>query len=1680
MGNWKKKSRKALSVILVFALLAVICLPKGSVSAEGESGGIAYPPLLITEIVFDAKTATTATYSAESYEYFELHNNSNQPIPLNEYSVLYGYYDDRPPVKLDITDNKSLLPGETVVLWNWLENSSDTLDKFNETYGTALTEENIVKLVPGYEFDNTGGRKLSIATDAGDIVVTARYNDTGTFDSANESDDLDHTSVVYNYAQDGSPLMVKAGSKQPPTPGQILDGQVPAETVPMPGGGAGPYLLISEIVFNAKTAAGATGGGESYEYVEVYNNSNRPVPMNEYQIVYGYWNNTTPIKLDITDDKVLQPGETVVIWNYVVNTSDTLANFNKVYGTSFTDDQIITLNPGSGFANTGGRNISIATDTGTVIATVIYNNANGYNANDASDSQDQTGIVYKAAPDGSPAMVKLLTKQPPTPGRLLPEQIPAQAMTLPEDFLKPLISHTIPMGSTTPKDLAITASVRDDQQVAGVTLHYKNREAAEYTAIPMKVGTEGQYSAVIPGTALENMSLLQYYIEATDGTNTNRTPEEPEQNHEIQVFESIGPVNLELLITELLPDNRGGDAYEYVEVYNNTNRKINLKDYRIVYAVRSGGTTVWDIDTDSVVEPQQTVLIWVQSTASKNKPISDFNNHHNVNLDASRIVPIFADGMNNADEGRIMIAADAAYPVSHVGDIVTQAWFSVSSDQASDDGKSIVYEYPKNGTNRMFQRAFGQIATPGTIINAQVPDQPVDIPEDTEKPVISHTPSSGEQPFADLKLEASITDNRKIKQVKLYYKQGGETNYRSVNMPRTSEANLYRSETVLQQNFLLANYVDYYFVASDGFQSRSTLDDNGGVPYRLNFIQDKRPLALNVQEGEYIRGTRIIQANSAAAGNSVQLSVDGLALESQPTLPGDGYILFEADDMQSGSFKNGLLVNEEVVGFLPDGWAYSQKAVAIPMHKLKPGQNIITLAAGNGVSPTAQEGNNDDFRLQNVHIVLWNGSDQQISSARIKNANGTYTNVDPLERVTIGDGSASDATAKQRIEYTIEIPAELFQGVYHTFDSTKTADGEHTFLAESGSGDKVSVKAAVDNTAPAVEGMSLEDGKTYRGELTFDAKVSDTGSGVDLTEATLDGEPITIPFKQYGAELQPGNHVFQVKAKDKAGNEAIRTVTFVLQDENPMKPSDPQPAANATGVSRNANLSVKVTDPNGDPLNVTFYKAYQYDFTGKSVIKGFSNSTDREPPLELVPAGETEFTAEDKAKVMANDGKYLVTESDMKFPYHRFDFTVSHELAAADEVEIVWEGHSLPDRQVTLYTWNHNTAKWEAAARGMGAEDFQLKAKVNAGDMVRNNVVNVLVQDLVPSPGDVDFTFAWVSDTQYYSDSYPNIYETMMKYLVEEKEEKKIIYSIHTGDLVDDWDRPDEWAVADKSMKYLDDAGMAYGVVAGNHDVNHEEADYKEYYKYFGRDRFEKQPTFGGDLNNNRDHYDLVSSNGHDFIIMYLGWDVEEDTIKWANDVLKKYPDRYAIIATHQYISPSGAYAGDGEKIWTEVVAPNKNVYMVLCGHHHGVAYNVKHVGERTVVELLSDYQSGREGGQGYIRFLQFDLDNHKIHVNTYSPYMKDENYYDEPGKDEFDIEYPVRQVKKQVATDYIGVNVYTKAIIDSRKNAKSGSTAAAKWNKLAGNTTYYWYTSVTDLFGGKAVSDIWKFTTRR
>jgi predicted MPP superfamily phosphohydrolase len=264
------------------------------------------------------------------------------------------------------------------------------------------------------------------------------------------------------------------------------------------------------------------------------------------------------------------------------------------------------------------------------------------------------------------------------------------------------------------------------------------------------------------------------------------------------------------------------------------------------------------------------------------------------------------------------------------------------------------------------------------------------------------------------------------------------------------------------------------------------------------------------------------------------------------------------------------------------------------------------------------------------------------------------------------------------------------------------------------------------------------------------------------------------------------------------------------------------------------------------------------------------------------------------------------------------------------------------------------------------------------------------------------FSMVWFTDTQYYAQSYPEIYDLLGDWLVAEHKKGTFGYVINTGDLVNNASDTDQWETASRNLKKLDDANIPYGILAGNHDVSMHGLNYDMFCKYFGVARYKNRPWYGGCMENNLNHYDLVSFGTHKFVILYLGYNTKltEETIAWSNKVLKMNSDKNAIIATHEYLNSNSTLTEMAKAVFNKIVVKNDNVIIVLCGHNHGVARNIKKVtnsngSNRKVLEILSDYQNAPYGGDGYLRFLSFHPASETLCVVTYSPYTKDYNFFD-------------------------------------------------------------------------------------
>lgn len=1421
-----------------------------------------------------------------------------------------------------------------------------------------------------------------------------------------------------------------------------------------------PSILITEITPSTANINGADG----YEFIELYNNSDKEISLEDYKLLYRYPSDSNKEDADwgFTEDKKMPAHSTIVVWvKNAKNKDATLNQFNDFYKTNLTEDQVISIET-DGMINTAER-ILIVSDT--------YKNEMVSARYEKDDVKEDVGIQYKWSGEGQ-TMEVLKKDEGATPGQVIAGQVPDIQDGGAEDTTPPIITHE-PIEKVNAEDgLKVQATVTDDVNVKNVVLSYRLDGQDQWQEVPMKNANDHNYEAQLTATQIIGKKLT-YKITAYDGTNSISTGE-------YQVDITYPAYNAQdapyLLVTEIVPDSTNvgsSDGFEYIEIYNNSDKTINLKDYKIRYRYPNEGPVgdlIWGPDEENLeLASGETMVYWVINEANKDKTVEDFNKNYGSNLTVNEnIVKIYNSGMANGNHRGIAIS-------TNTGEDISVAYYNdngTNLDTAKDKG--ILYKYPTVAGDNVMKKYSSKIekGTPGTVSDYQIPAERIQIKEDHEAPIItdkSNTEAVTDQ--TDVNLNFDIKDDQSVKTARLYYKNDKETSYHAVDLKKDSSDGMYKF-TVYAANLIGKKSLEYYLEASDGTNMSKT------EKQQIKIIQDERPegLTLNVQDNSLLSKNVLLKAFHSKDNSNTKMQIDGDEITGKTTytLPDQAYFAVDVKKVNL-YFKNGITIGDETLRIFDDTInEYTTLTVPVdPKYFEKGKDTTLSIRSGTKVSPfdPESEENRDDFYVKNIRLILRDGTvvyDPKYNQ--------------PSKEIAIGDSGGMDPI----LNANFKVPEEKFTAKTYAWDTTAVKDGEHTFKATNGK-ESSSAKVLVDNTAPKIT-PSVEEGKEYKGDLTLQAEAEDKYAGVQEMTATLDGQEITLPMKTSSAELTPGTHTFTVIAKDQLGNTATKKTTFKTVEEQPYEPKLVTPKNHAKDVSLSPELKVKVSDPTNDDLAVSFNRGYQYKADQTSNMKIYANSVDREPPKTIVSKGEKLVTDVDKLTKV--DGKYITTSDAEKYPYQRFEVKLDQAVDHTDEIDINWEGKSIIGRKVSMYVWNYDTSKWEVKEWKVAenSDNFKLHASVKGNAYIRDNKIQVMVQDEIAATNQFDYSLIWMSDTQYYSESYPHIYNKMTNWISSQKEAMNIKYVFHTGDLVDESDQEYQWQNADNSMKVLDQVNVPYGVLAGNHDVNHKDEDYTKYGQYFGENRFAGKDYYGASYKNNRGHYDLISEKGNDFIMLYMGWGVNEDDMAWMNEVLAKYPERKAILNFHEYLLVSGQRSPIGNEVYKKVVVPNKNVIAVLSGHYHDaetlvdeIDDNNDGVTDRKVYQMLADYQGGPEGGQGFMRLLQVNPIENRIYMKTYSPYLDKFNFYDTteyPSKDEFIIDTDLTPKEKEVSTDAIEVNVYTDDEIGKVEDIQNNETASVKWKNRNRDTVYSWFVNVTDQFKGKTRSPIWSFKT--
>jgi hypothetical protein len=314
----------------------------------------------------------------------------------------------------------------------------------------------------------------------------------------------------------------------------------------------------------------------------------------------------------------------------------------------------------------------------------------------------------------------------------------------------------------------------------------------------------------------------------------------------------------------------------------------------------------------------------------------------------------------------------------------------------------------------------------------------------------------------------------------------------------------------------------------------------------------------------------------------------------------------------------------------------------------------------------------------------------------------------------------------------------------------------------------------------------------------------------------------------------------------------------------------------------------------------------------------------------------------------------------------------------------------------------------------------------------------VLVDGEPPLPRDGAFTFAVLPDTQHYSEKYPATYVAQTRWLVEQKERRRIAGVVHLGDITNH-STPAEWENARAAMKVLEDGALPYCMVPGNHDYSRNGgcSDRTTLLNdYFRIADLRKFPHWGGTYDRDPDrlenNFQLFDAAGRKFLALGLEFGPRADVIRWANDVVSRHRDCEVILVTHAFVYHDDARydwakfgdkqnwnphsygvakatmddVHDGEELWRKLVSRHENFILTLNGHvlEDGLGRLVtKSPGGREIPQILVNYQMRPKGGDGWLRLLELRNDG-SMQTWDFSPTRNQRN---ESPQNQFAVKLP-------------------------------------------------------------------------
>lgn len=299
---------------------------------------------------------------------------------------------------------------------------------------------------------------------------------------------------------------------------------------------------------------------------------------------------------------------------------------------------------------------------------------------------------------------------------------------------------------------------------------------------------------------------------------------------------------------------------------------------------------------------------------------------------------------------------------------------------------------------------------------------------------------------------------------------------------------------------------------------------------------------------------------------------------------------------------------------------------------------------------------------------------------------------------------------------------------------------------------------------------------------------------------------------------------------------------------------------------------------------------------------------------------------------------------------------------------------------------------------------------------------------------DKSWTMIMLPDPQTYNKFGRNqpLFDLMTAWIGDNIQKLNIKLVICTGDLVEqnemvnpdgiNGDQPSkkQWEAVSRAFERID-GKVPYILAAGNHDFGYSNISVRKsnFNKYFPVDKNWQTQQLVREVTLNAEAvptlenaaYEFISPGNRKFLFFSLEFAPRDTVLAWARNVasLAKYRQHTAVVLTHSYLNSKnepivkeGYPIQDGNygaAIWQKLIQPSSNIQLVFSGHIGEVNNARGHVGfrvdkntaQKKVSQMVFNAQAmgggwHGNGGDGWLRILEFLPDNKTVKVKTFSP----------------------------------------------------------------------------------------------